>query len=50
MNDVYFSLFSEDEITGYLLHNGFRIDCFDTRQPYDLEIEVDRIYVIATKL
>ena len=48
-NKVYFSYFVEEELKKYLLQNQFRIEYFDTRKPYDFEIDVDRIYPIGTK-
>ena len=48
-NKVYFSYFSEEELKKYLQSQNFRIEYFHTRQPYNSEIQVDRIYAIVTK-
>ena len=48
-NPVYFTHFMEDEIKGYFEDNGIEIDFLETRQPYDFEFNVDRIYAIAKK-
>jgi 2-polyprenyl-3-methyl-5-hydroxy-6-metoxy-1,4-benzoquinol methylase len=47
---VYFSYFSEEDIKGYFTNNGFGIEFLETREPYDFEIKVERIYGIGTKL
>ena len=46
---IYFSHFEEDELINALGMYEFKIDFIDTRKPYDTEIEVERIYIIATK-
>ncbi|HEX3043218.1 MAG TPA: class I SAM-dependent methyltransferase, partial [Bacillota bacterium] len=47
---IYFSLFGEGELKRLFEDNGFRITYFETRKPYDFEIQVSRIYVIGEKL
>lgn len=48
-NKVYFSHFPEEEINSYFTDNNFEVKFFETRKPYDFEINVDRIYAIGTK-
>jgi SAM-dependent methyltransferase len=48
-NKVYFSYFVEEELKKYLLDNNFKIEYFNTRKPYDFEIDVDRSYAIGIK-
>jgi SAM-dependent methyltransferase len=47
--DLYFTHFKEGEIESYLKTNGFKVVSLKTRQPYDFEIPVDRIYAIGEK-
>jgi len=49
-NPVYFTYFNEIEIKDYLTNNNFRIDFFEIRKPYNIEINVDRIYVVGEKV
>lgn len=49
-NKVYLSYFVEHEIKDHLENNQFRLDFFETRQPYNFEIRIDRIYAIGTKI
>lgn len=49
-NKVYFSQFLEEEINNYFTANKFEITFFETRKPYDFEINIDRIYAIGTKI
>ena len=46
---LYFTNFKEGEIEDYLKANGFTAVSVKTRQPYDFEIPVDRIYAIGEK-
>ena len=48
-NKVYFTHFIEKEIESYFVKGNFRLDFLDTRQPYDFEINVERVYAIGTK-
>ena len=49
-NKVYFSHFVEEEMLGYLKRNGFVVDYLDTRSPYENEVDVERIYIVGTKV
>jgi SAM-dependent methyltransferase len=49
-NKVYFTHFVESEIKEYFAANNFRLDFLDTREPYEFEFNVDRIYAIGTKI
>jgi SAM-dependent methyltransferase len=46
---VYFTHFMESEMHTFFSHAGFVVDFVDTREPYDFELKVERIYVIGTK-
>jgi len=48
--DLYSTHFQEGEIENYLKANGFKVVSLKTRQPYDFEIPVDRIYAIGEKI
>ncbi len=47
---LYFTNFKEEEIRNYLKANGFKVIFQETRQPYDFEIPVERIYTIGEKI
>lgn len=47
-NKVYFTHFTEKEIENYFEQSSFNIDFIETREPYDFEFNVDRIYAIGT--
>ncbi len=47
--EIYFSLFSEEEISGYFEKAGFRLDFLERRNPYDFEIKNERIFAIGKK-
>jgi SAM-dependent methyltransferase len=49
-NKVYFTHFVESEIRDFMIRNHFNLDFMDTRKPYDFEYQVDRIYVMGTKI
>lgn len=49
-NKVYFSHFTEEEISHLLIENNFYREYFHTRPPYAFEFQVDRIYAIGTKM
>ncbi|MBI5726826.1 MAG: class I SAM-dependent methyltransferase [Ignavibacteriales bacterium] len=49
-NTVHFSYFLEDEIKQYMEENNYTIEYLLTRQPYEFEIQVERIYAIGTKM
>jgi len=46
---VYFTLFSEEEITGYFNQAGFFQEFIEKRNPYDFEITNERIFAIGKK-
>ena len=48
-HEIYFSYFKEHEIRKLANDYGFEIDLVETRKPIRSEIEVDRIYLLATK-
>jgi ubiquinone/menaquinone biosynthesis C-methylase UbiE len=48
-NPVYYTLYQETEIQNILIRNKFSIQHIETRTPYDFELKIDRIYIIATK-
>jgi len=48
-NTIYFSNFMESELLSCLTQHNFDIDFLDTRTPYNSEIDVERIYIIASK-
>lgn len=47
--EVYFALFSEEEIAGYFKNSGFALEFLEKRNPYDLEISKERIFAIGKK-
>ncbi len=48
--EIYFSLFTEDEIAGYFQEAGFMMEWMEKRNPYDFEISNERIFAIGRKL
>jgi len=46
---LHFTNFTEEELKSYLRNSGFELTFLETRQPYDFEISVERIYVIGRK-
>ncbi|MFZ0452847.1 MAG: methyltransferase domain-containing protein [Ignavibacteriaceae bacterium] len=46
---IYFSLFTEEEIKTFLEANGFEIIKIQKRNPYEDEIEINRIFSISKK-
>jgi SAM-dependent methyltransferase len=47
--DIYFSLFTPDEIRRYYEEAGFCVELLEQRNPYDSEINADRIFAIGRK-
>lgn len=47
---VYFSLFEESEIRGYLENAGFAVALLERRNPYDSEIQNERIFAVGRKI
>lgn len=48
--EIYFSLFDENEITGYFQEAGFAVEFLERRIPYDFEIKNERIFAIGRKV
>jgi SAM-dependent methyltransferase len=48
--EIYFSLFDEKEIRGYLEEAGFAAEFLERRNPYDFEIKNERIFAIGRKV
>lgn len=46
---LYFTNFTETELENYLQTSGFELTSMETRQPYDFEITVGRIYAVGKK-
>lgn len=47
--EIYFSLFTKDEIQEYLLESGFEIIKLEERAPYPHEISINRLFTISKK-
>jgi len=47
--EIYFTLFTEEEIAGYYRQAGFRLGFFERRDPYGFEIKAERIFAIGRK-
>lgn len=45
----YFSLFSDEEIKEFFNNTGFKLVFFEKRNPYDFEINNERIFAIGKK-
>ena len=48
--ELYFSLFTEKEITDHFESAGFIIEYIEKRNPYDFEISNERIFAIGRKV
>ena len=46
---LYFTNFTEEDLETYLRTSGFELIFMETRQPYDFEIPVERIYAVGKK-
>jgi len=46
---LYFTNFTEEELENYLQNSGFELIFLETRQPYEFEIAVERIYAVGQK-
>lgn len=46
---LYSTNFTEEELETYLQTSGFELISIETRQPYDFEIPVERVYAIGKK-
>lgn len=49
ITEIYFTLFREEEIRNYFNSADFEIEYIETRNPYDFEINNQRIYSIGSK-
>jgi len=47
--EIYFTLFTEKEITRYFEQAGFLLEFIEKRNPYDFEISNERIFAIGKK-
>jgi len=47
--EIYFSLFTIDEIRGYYEDEGFDLEMLEQRNLYDFEINADRIFAVGRK-
>jgi len=47
---LYFTNFTERELKSYLQTCGFELIFLETRQPYEFEIPVERIYALGKKI
>lgn len=47
--EIYFSLFTQEEIRGYYEDANFRMELLEQRNPYDFEINSERIFAIGRK-
>jgi ubiquinone/menaquinone biosynthesis C-methylase UbiE len=47
--EIYFTLFTKDEIAGYLKQAGFLLEFIEQRNPYDFEISNERVFAIGKK-
>jgi ubiquinone/menaquinone biosynthesis C-methylase UbiE len=47
--EIYFSLFTEEEIVQCFERGGFQLEFIDRRNPYDFEIRNERIFAIGRK-
>lgn len=47
--EIYFTLFSQDEIRKFFQDGMFRIEFLEQRSPYQFEIESERIFAIGRK-
>lgn len=48
--EIYFSLFSEQEIESYFKKAGFVVDFLERRNSYDFEIKNERIFAVGRKI
>lgn len=47
--EIYFSTFTREEVRRYYEVAGFAIEFLEQRQPYDFEIDAERIFAIGRK-
>jgi SAM-dependent methyltransferase len=48
--EIYFSLFTPDEIRRFFEDAGFRVELLEQRAPYDSEINAGRIFALGRKV
>ena len=48
--DIYFTLFTQEEIRKFYEDAMFNIEFLEQRNPYDFEIDVERIFAIGRKI
>jgi ubiquinone/menaquinone biosynthesis C-methylase UbiE len=48
--EIWFTLFTEDDIKSYFKQAGFMLDFMEKRNPYDFEIQNERIFAIGQKI
>ncbi len=48
--EIYFALFTKEEIVDYFTQAGFLLEFIDERNPYDFEIRNERIFAIGKKV
>jgi len=47
--EIWFGLFTQDEIRRYFEAAGFRVEFLEQRNPYDFEINAERIFAIGIR-
>lgn len=47
--EIFFALFTEDEVSNYFTQAGFILEFIEQRNPYDFEISNERIFAIGKK-
>jgi len=47
--EIHFSLFTQDEIRRYYEAAGFSVEFLEQRNPYDFEINAERIFAIGRR-
>lgn len=47
--EIYVSMFTKEEIIGYFEQSGFVLESVETRNPYDCEIQNERIFAVGQK-
>lgn len=48
--ELYFSLFTQEEIASYFEQGGFGLEFIEKRNPYDFEISAERIFALGRKV
>ncbi len=48
--EIFFALFTEEEIINYFTQAGFILKFIEKRNPYDFEISNERIFVMGEKV